>query len=494
MVSGCIAYLADELGRKLGKKRLTIFKLRPRNTAKLFVVLSGMTASLLTILLVAIFSSGVRSWIVEGTRAISHLEKAKRDLSALQMQRRQLIDQNDSLSKSMLANQRTIAAQQSKIASQQAESQRLIATRDQLRADLNQRKADLAVKRLELAAKQKELVHNRTLLVAARESLRQTQLIRKSAVDQFNSVNTQNLNLTDANAKLQENIAKLEVDGKRLTAEKESLEGQRQKAEDDYEQAQMRLDQAQGRLAKVRDDLEKTQYALDTSNEVVSKVSSTFTKSRQEPLTYRRGEEVARMAIDAGMSEKQAEAALAQFLRTAKSLAAERGATGSEKFQAADIMDHPDVAMDRVLTSSDIRESLVRQMQDAKEDMVLVGYSTYNAFAGEPVSLEVAIYPNPLIYRQGQVLAESRIDGNRDQSVIFTQVSEFLGTKVNERARQDKMLPRSGADVQFGSLSPQEIIDLVQRVRAADRRVSLRAVVDSDTRAADLLHLRFAIR
>jgi len=98
------------------------------------------------------------------------------------------------------------------------------------------------------------------------------------------------------------------------------------------------------------------------------------------------------------------------------------------------------------------------------------------------------------VYRQGQVLAESAIDGKRDQAEIFSKVSEFLGTKVNERAKQDRMLPRAGTDEEFGSITAKEILDLVGRVRAADRRVTLRAMVDSDTRAADPLKLRFGIR
>jgi len=39
---GFIAYIGDLLGRRLGKKRLTIFGLRPKHTAILLTVVTGV--------------------------------------------------------------------------------------------------------------------------------------------------------------------------------------------------------------------------------------------------------------------------------------------------------------------------------------------------------------------------------------------------------------------------------------------------------------------
>src|SRR5687768_2192673 len=86
LASGLIAYFADWLGRKLGKKRLTIGRLRPRHTAALGTTLSGMIISVLTIVLVMAFSSDVREWILRGNEAIRQYQATMSKLNAVQGQ------------------------------------------------------------------------------------------------------------------------------------------------------------------------------------------------------------------------------------------------------------------------------------------------------------------------------------------------------------------------------------------------------------------------
>lgn len=84
LVSGLIAHLGNQLGRYIGRKRLSIFKLRPRHTSILFTIVTGMLISLLTIGLSAILSNNVRT-------ALFGMEK-------LQKERERLIQQINLLS------------------------------------------------------------------------------------------------------------------------------------------------------------------------------------------------------------------------------------------------------------------------------------------------------------------------------------------------------------------------------------------------------------
>ncbi|MHB9024458.1 MAG: DUF3084 domain-containing protein [Armatimonadota bacterium] len=60
LVSGLIAYVGDLVGRKLGRKRLTLFGLRPRYTAIVISVGVGMVIALLTITAVFAVSKHIR--------------------------------------------------------------------------------------------------------------------------------------------------------------------------------------------------------------------------------------------------------------------------------------------------------------------------------------------------------------------------------------------------------------------------------------------------
>ncbi len=76
IVGGLIAYIADKMGSKIGKKRMSVFGLRPKHTSILLTVLSGMMISVLTIGVMAISSESART-------ALFGMEKVKAELKLL---------------------------------------------------------------------------------------------------------------------------------------------------------------------------------------------------------------------------------------------------------------------------------------------------------------------------------------------------------------------------------------------------------------------------
>ncbi|MBQ7883864.1 MAG: DUF3084 domain-containing protein [Phascolarctobacterium sp.] len=76
IVGGLIAYMADNMGSKIGKKRMSVFGLRPKHTSILLTVLSGMMISVLTIGVMAISSDSART-------ALFGMEKIKAELKSL---------------------------------------------------------------------------------------------------------------------------------------------------------------------------------------------------------------------------------------------------------------------------------------------------------------------------------------------------------------------------------------------------------------------------
>lgn len=76
VVGGLIAYLADKMGSKIGKKKMSVFGLRPKHTALLLTVASGIMISFLSILTVTISSESART-------ALFGMEKIQAELKAL---------------------------------------------------------------------------------------------------------------------------------------------------------------------------------------------------------------------------------------------------------------------------------------------------------------------------------------------------------------------------------------------------------------------------
>ena len=76
VMGGLIAFIADKLGSKIGKKKLSVFGLRPHDTSVLLTVLSGV--------LIALFSVGILAVSSESARtALFGMERLQKELSRL---------------------------------------------------------------------------------------------------------------------------------------------------------------------------------------------------------------------------------------------------------------------------------------------------------------------------------------------------------------------------------------------------------------------------
>ncbi|MCJ7813816.1 MAG: DUF3084 domain-containing protein [Candidatus Atribacteria bacterium] len=76
IISGLIAFVGDWVGLKIGKKRVTIFGLRPHYTAIFITITSGILIAVITITILAISSNDVRT-------ALFGMEELKEKLSYL---------------------------------------------------------------------------------------------------------------------------------------------------------------------------------------------------------------------------------------------------------------------------------------------------------------------------------------------------------------------------------------------------------------------------
>jgi len=98
ITGGAIAFIGDRLGLKVGKRRLSLFGLRPRYTSMLIAVITGMIITVTTIGLLSAISVEVRT-------ALFGLEELK---TTLANQKSELeIKENDLLKLSELINQTT---------------------------------------------------------------------------------------------------------------------------------------------------------------------------------------------------------------------------------------------------------------------------------------------------------------------------------------------------------------------------------------------------
>ncbi|MGD1898240.1 MAG: DUF3084 domain-containing protein [Phormidesmis sp.] len=81
-LGGVIATVGDRIGMKVGKSRLSLFNLRPRQTATLVSVVTGMVASFSTLMLLIALDSQLRKGLFELDEIQDDLSQAQIDLES----------------------------------------------------------------------------------------------------------------------------------------------------------------------------------------------------------------------------------------------------------------------------------------------------------------------------------------------------------------------------------------------------------------------------
>ena len=76
-MGGLIAFLGDRIGSKVGKKRMTLFGLRPKYTSIIVTIISGALISFSTIAVMAVVNENVRVALF----GLSKLQTQMKDLN-----------------------------------------------------------------------------------------------------------------------------------------------------------------------------------------------------------------------------------------------------------------------------------------------------------------------------------------------------------------------------------------------------------------------------
>jgi len=151
VLGGVLATLGDRLGSRVGKARLSLFNLRPRNTAVVITVLTGSLISAVSLGLMLLVSRQLRVGLFELDQIQGRLQASR---TALARSQRELAraDAAQRLSQRQLSQARQRAADlRRELTPLQTQRQQLLAERAQLSQDVRQRDADIRRNKAELA-------------------------------------------------------------------------------------------------------------------------------------------------------------------------------------------------------------------------------------------------------------------------------------------------------------------------------------------------------
>lgn len=485
LVGALVALLADNLGRSIGKKRLSILKLRPKHTAAVFILLGGFLIPLMTVAMMAAFSKDLRTILREGSRLVSERDKVRQELG-------------DAEARLAKANTATSAAEAKRAVAQNnlnVANKGLDLVRTELKtskttiATLQSQSASIRTKlgRLQssLAAIQVKLSSREKLLTQRNADLAVLESNRKVFVNQLKEFNQRFNELNDEIDELKRQ--KVAIEAQSADAGK-TLVLQQKQIEETQKQLDRKLEEVSALNARV-DQLNKQVEDLAASAQETF-ASASF--SRTAPMIFARDTELARIIIPVARTIPEADRLVAEALKEAGKRAVDRGARDQAPYKSADFF--PRNSSSGRVTPEMERAALRADILRIRAEHVLILAAAWNSFAEEAVPVRAKLLPNIVAFPAGVIISETRIDGDASEKAITDRLTEWIRVELGSALERAGVIPNTGSEDRFGTISIDQVLKLVREIKGEGRRLRVQALSTAEIRAAGPVKLEIRLR
>jgi uncharacterized protein (DUF3084 family) len=376
-VCGLIAYIGDLLGRRMGKRRLSLWGLRPRHTAVLFTVVTGMLIAVFSLFVLVGLSAGIR-------RAVLHGEALLRENR--QLRREQLVLRGE-------------------IRKQRSDNAELVAREIGLKSEVSRLDEELQLR----TRRNARLRSQRALLEAKIEGLNRTQ----------KGLEARERDLQARNGHLQDGYREAKT---RLAGAQQQLRIVRR----DLEAAQSDLQKAMIERQKQVNELGAT----------LIKLRARELELADEQIIARANEELARVVLVPGADRRRLRETVEGVMRRAEQEVRNRHRAAGSSAPPQLVVWQP-----RWAAPSDIVNTLVSWMETHNEPLVLRVVTDENAPAGSTVTARLATAPRRLAFRPGEEIAAATLDGRKSEGELLRSLLGFLQGTVRRQALRRSVLP-----------------------------------------------------
>ncbi|MEM6447350.1 MAG: DUF3084 domain-containing protein [Cyanobacteria bacterium P01_D01_bin.123] len=429
LLSGLIAYVGDRLGHVIGKKRLSWLNLRPRHTAIVFTVLTGLAISAVTLGLLLTLNQSLADGLFNYGQRVAEFEEQ--------------IGQLDTSYKLLQAQRVAI-------------EDRLLAVRQDL--------AQAQVQREEAQAKLTELTQQRDRLLAQRRETeaKLTEVNRQlSATQQSLEAESQKL------ASIQAEALAAQAQIKELAAERKSLQQSLETAETERAAARVAVVELQTQT----DELQAQKKDLQTE------IGSLFTQAvqlRRGEVAIVSGELLAARVIPGGLPSDQLRLAVNNVLTVAEARARQLGA-------------QPAGDGDRAVQITVSAVSRLAQAVQPPGSWLVQVLSITNRLKGEPVPAIAEVKPNRLLFAQNTTLVETNVLPGQTEVELEQSILRLLA-RANQKSRDAGILvdPVSGA---VGEFSQAKLFEMVQLLRTIAQPTQVEVIAATDIYTAGPLQV-----
>lgn len=469
---GLIAALGDRLGSKVGKAKLRIFNLRPRQTAVVLTVMTGTLIAATTLGVLFTFSKSLREGIFKLDDILKQLRVAQADLE-------KAASEKVEIEKKLKA---------AKIQEQAAKIQQESVQKRSKQINENYNRVVGKLKQASLAAK--KLQSDVSMLLKEREQLAQQRL---TLTQEMNTLQAQVKIRDDELTKRQDKIAaqdkilsERQARLKNLEQRFQTLESQRQKLQAEINTRDNRINELDQAIAlkneniKAREgklkDLESQLGYLNRQVQVLEQYYQNYQDLRERRIALVRGQVLAFAALRV-INPQSVNNAIDELLRQANKMVIEAVLPPNTPIPSLPLVK---------ITKAQV-EQLSEQLQSG-EDYVVRIISAGNYVQGEnDIRVFADVAPNKLIFQADETIATISMDASNFSEEDIQKRLDLILSAARFRARREGVL--GGIQVEDGRV--KTLIKFIEDISQTENRPDeIRVVTAIDTYTVGPLKLR----
>lgn len=461
ILGGVIATVGDRIGTRVGKARLSLFKLRPRKTAVLVTILTGSIISASTLAILFAADERLRTGVFE-------LERIQRDLD----NRRKQVETT--------TQQLEATRQQKERAETELQQARAEQKEQQRQAQIRQAQAQ---KRLQAINRSLQAVITKQTQTQAQ--LSRTQIKQTQTNAQLNRTQERLSEIASQFEKAQNLLKTVSQQAKTLRAEIQKLQDERQQLSVELETVRSQIAQRDRSIAKLDSEIEQRDRELIQRDKVIAQRATRlkaletqqkfleqevaklegyyedFQVLRQGNVALERGRVLAAGVVRI-QQPKAARQAVEQLLREANRNAIELTQPGTNP---------GDELVVQVAKSS--VEQVISQIDDGRDYVVRI-VSAGNYLLGERiVQAFIDVTLNQVVFPTGDVLAAIPADPTTMSPEEMRQRVELLLNAARFRARRAGII---GDTILISDGRVETLLSFIEQLREYNQAVEIKAV------------------
>jgi uncharacterized protein (DUF3084 family) len=472
ILGGIIAALGDHLGSKVGKARLRLFKLRPRETAVVLTVLTGTLIAASTLLILFTFSKSLREGVFRLDEILKQLRTAQADLK-LASQEKALIEQQLQRTKQqqqqVQKRSREINANYNqalqKLRQVVGQAQRLrgdVKTLTREQTQLRQQKQQLSVEMAQLQA-QVKLRDQELSLRQAEVKLRDQELQKRQV-----KIAQQDQRL----AQRQQRLQALEQQRQELAQEISQRDGRIELLDQAIAAKDRSLRQRESQLGELEQEL----AFLNREVQTLERYYQDYQELRERRIALLRGQVLAFGAVRV-VEPQAAIQAVDEILRQAN-----RNALQATRPPGTPAPPEPIV----LITKAQV-EQLVAQLQTGSDYVVRILSAGNYVQNEQEIRVFADVAPNREIFQEDEAIATISMDRSNFSEEDIQKRLEYLIAAAQFRARREGVL--GNIQVEDGRI--KTLIQFVEDIsQTSERPDEIRAVAAGVTAVVGPLRLR----